>query len=87
MVTMQRVPPVTLGSASRPPTCRTSCRAIVSLSSRGSSWDRTAIPLSSTVSCQASCPAVKDTAIRPPRAGGNPWTKASVTSTSGDERE
>jgi hypothetical protein len=29
MVTMQRVPPVTLGTSSRPPSLKTSCRAIV----------------------------------------------------------
>jgi hypothetical protein len=38
------------------------------------------MPLSSTVSCQVSCAAVKDT--RPPRPGGNACTNASVTSRS-----
>src|SRR5918999_48771 len=71
MVTMQQVPPITIGISSPPPSRATSSLAIVKPLSRRLPRARMAMSLSSTVSCQASCPAAKDTAIRPPRPGGN----------------
>ena len=82
---MQRVPPVTLGISSRQPSRKTSCRVIVGPSSRRSPWDRTAMPLSSTVSCQASCAAVKDT--RPPHPGRERMHERVGDEQVGDERE